>query len=154
MEENLLDELDLKILSIISQNARTPFKEVAEACGVSRAAIHQRVQKMFDNGTILGSGYQINPKRLGYNLCAYVGLTLDTGKAYYSVSKELEAIPEIVESVFTLGAFGILVKLYARDNEHLLHILNDQILEIPHVTNTETLAILDQRIARPLPIGK
>lgn len=153
MEENLLDELDLKILSIISQNARTPFKEVAEACGVSRAAIHQRVQKMFDNGTILGSGYKINPKHLGYNLCAYIGLMLDTGKAYYSVSKELEAIPEIVESVFTLGAYGIMVKLYARDNEHLLHILNDQILEIPHVTNTETLAILDQRIDRPLPIS-
>ncbi len=152
--ENVLDELDYKILSIISQNARVPFKEIAEVCGVSRAAIHQRVQKMFDNGTLLGSGYQINPKSLGYNICAYVGLILDTGKAYYSVSKELELIPEIVESVFTLGAYGMMVKLYARDNEHLLHILNDQILSIAHVTNTETLAILDQRISRPLPIIK
>ncbi len=150
--EYTLDELDRKILSIISQNARTPFSEVAEVCGVSRAAIHQRVQKMFDNGTLLGSGYQVNPQHLGYNVCAYVGLMLDTGKAYYSVSKELETIPEIVESVFTLGAYGIMVKLYARDNAHLLHILNDQLLSIPHVTNTETLAILEQRISRPLPI--
>ena len=150
--ENTLDELDRKILSIISQNARTPSSEVAEVCGVSRAAIYQRVQKMFDNGTLLGSGYQVNPQHLGYNVCAYVGLMLDTGKAYYSVSKELETIPEIVESVFTLGAYGIMVKLYARDNAHLLHILNDQLLSIPHVTNTETLAILEQRISRPLPI--
>lgn len=150
--EYTLDELDRKILSIISQNARTPFSEVAEVCGVSRAAIHQRVQKMFDNGTLLGSGYQVNPQHLGYNVCAYVGLMLDTGKAYSSVSKELETIPEIVESVFTLGAYGIMVKLYARDNAHLLHILNDQLLSISHVTNTETLAILEQRISRPLPI--
>lgn len=150
--EYTIDNLDRKILSIISQNARTPFIEVAEVCGVSRAAIHQRVQKMFDNGTLLGSGYQVNPQHLGYNVCAYVGLMLDTGKAYDSVSKELENIPEIVESVFTLGAYGIMVKLYARDNAHLLHILNDQLLSIPHVTNTETLAILEQRISRPLPI--
>lgn len=150
--ENYLDELDRKILSIISQNARKPFSEIAEVCGVSRAAVHQRVQKMFDNGTILGSGYQVNPQSLGFNLCAYVGLMLDTGKAYNSVSKELESIPEVVESVFTLGAYGMMVKLYARDNAHLLHLLNDKLLSIPHVMNTETLAILDQKISRPLPI--
>ena len=64
-----IDELDVKILSIITKNARIPFKDVAEACGVSRAAVHQRVQRMFDNGVIIGSGYQVNPKMLGYQLC-------------------------------------------------------------------------------------
>ena len=69
-----IDDLDRKILSVITQNARIPFKEVAEMCGVSRAAVHQRVQKMFDNGVIVGSGYQVNPKMLGYQLCVYVGI--------------------------------------------------------------------------------
>ena len=64
-----IDELDRKILRIITQNARIPFRDVADICGVSRAAVHQRVQKMFDNGTIIGSGYQVNPKMLSYNLC-------------------------------------------------------------------------------------
>lgn len=150
--EELLDDLDRKILSIISQNARMPFKDVAEACGVSRAAIHQRVQKMFDNGTIVGSGYQVNPKKLGYNLCAYVGIMLDSGRAYYSVAQELKNIPEVTEAEFTLGAYAMMIKLYAKNDQHLMHLLNDQILEIPHVTNTETLTILDQQFSRYLPI--
>lgn len=151
MEEQL-DELDRKILNVISKNAKMPFKDVAEVCGVSRAAIHQRVQKMYDNGTILGSGYQINPKKLGYNLCAYVGIMLDSGKAYYSVAQAMKDIPEVTEAEFTLGAYAMMIKLYAKDDRHLMYLLNDMILEIPHVTNTETLTILDQQLNRSLPI--
>lgn len=151
MEEQL-DDLDRKILSVISQNARMPFKDVAEACGVSRAAIHQRVQKMFDNGTIVGSGYQVNPKKLGYNLCAYVGITLDSGRSYREVAKAMESIPEIVEAIFTLGAYGMMIKLYAKDDKHLMYLLTDRILQLPHVANTETLTILDVQFNRPLPI--
>lgn len=148
-----VDELDVKILSMITRNARLPFKEVADACGVSRAAVHQRVQKMFENGVITGSGYQVNPKMLGYQLCVYVGLTLEKGSMYKSVSAELEKIPEIVEAQFTLGAYSMLIKLYAKDDQHLMELLNSKIQEIPGVANTETLTSLDQRIVRTLPIG-
>lgn len=148
-----VDELDVKILSMITRNARLPFKEVADACGVSRAAVHQRVQKMFENGVITGSGYQVNPKMLGYQLCVYVGLTLEKGSMYKSVSAELEKIPEIVEAQFTLGAYSMLIKLYAKDDQHLMELLNSKIQEIPGVANTETLTSLDQRITRTLPIG-
>jgi len=145
--------LDRKILRVITQNARIPFKDVAEQVGVSRAAVHQRVQKMFDNGVIVGSCYRVNPKMLGYNLCVYVGLTLEKGSLYKSVSAELEKIPEVVESQFTLGAYSMLVKLYAHDDQHLMVLLNNKIQEIPGVTNTETLTALDQRISRTLPIS-
>ncbi len=148
-----IDELDRKILRVITQNARIPFKDVAEQVGVSRAAVHQRVQKMFDNGVIIGSCYRVNPKMLGYNLCVYVGLTLEKGSLYKSVSAELEKIPEVVESQFTLGAYSMLVKLYAHDDQHLMVLLNNKIQEIPGVTNTETLTALDQRISRTLPIS-
>jgi len=147
-----IDELDRKILRVITQNARVPFKDVATQVGVSRAAVHQRVQKMFDNGVITGSCYRVNPKMLGYNLCVYVGLTLEKGSLYKSVSAELEKIPEVVESQFTLGAYSMLVKLYAHDDQHLMVLLNNKIQEIPGVTNTETLTALDQRISRTLPI--
>ena len=154
MDQNfeLIDELDRSILRIITQNARIPFKDVADQCNVSRAAVHQRVQKMFDNGVILGSGYQVNPKLLGYNLCVYVGLTLDKGSMYKTVSAELEKIPEVLETHFTLGAYAMIVKLYAKDDKDLLHLLNDRIQEIPGVANTETLTCLDQRINRTLPV--
>ena len=135
-----------------SHNARTPFKEVAEECGVSRAAVHQRVQKMFDNGVILGSGYRVNPKMLGYNLCVLIGITLEKGSMYKTVTKELEKIPEVVETQFTLGAYSMMVKVYARDDQDLMRILNGQIQEINGVANTETLTCLDQKIYRNVPI--
>ena len=147
-----IDELDRKILAIITRNARIPFKEVADMCGVSRAAIHQRVQKMFDNGVIIGSGYQVNPKMLGYQLCVYVGIILTKASMYKEVSPALETIPEVVESQFTLGTYSMLIKLYAKDDQHLMELLNAKIQEIPGVANTETLTALDQRINRGLPI--
>ncbi len=147
-----IDALDRKILKVITRNARIPFKDVAEQCGVSRAAIHQRVQKLFDTGVIVGSGYQVNPKMLGYNLCVYVGITLERGSMYNDVVRELEQIPEVVESHFMLGSFSMLIKLYARDDRDLLSLLNTKIQMIPGVSKTETLTSLEQHIDRTLPI--
>ena len=147
-----INELDRKILRIVTQNARAPFKDIADECGVSRAAVHQRLQKMLENGVIIGSGYQVNPKLLGYNLCVYIGITLDKGSLYKAVSAELEKIPEVVETHFTLGAYTMMVKMYAKDDRDLMHLINDLIQEIPGVANTETLTCLDQRINRTLPV--
>ena len=100
-----IDNLDRQILEIISQNARIPFKDVAAECGVSRAAIHQRVQRLIDLGVIVGSGYHVNPKSLGYRTCTYVGIKLEKGSMYKSVVAELQKIPEIVECHFTTGPY-------------------------------------------------
>lgn len=148
----LIDDLDKRILQIITQNARLPFKEVAELCGISRAAVHQRVQRMFDIGVIVGSGYRVDPKMLGYNLCVYIGITLERGHMYKQVCAELEQIPEVVESQFTLGAYSMIIKMYAHDDKHLMRLLNTQIQAIPGVANTETLTTLDESINRSLPI--
>jgi transcriptional regulator, AsnC family len=71
---NQLDETDLKILDIITKNARTPFKDVAQECGISRAAVHQRVNRMIEMGVIVGSGYYIDPKKIDYRTCTYIGI--------------------------------------------------------------------------------
>ncbi|VBB47054.1 Transcriptional regulator, AsnC family [uncultured Paludibacter sp.] len=147
-----IDKLDRKILQIITQNARKPFKDVAEECNVSRAAIHQRVQRLIDIGVITGSGYTVNPKMLGYQICVYIGITLERASMYKDVVHELEKIPEIVESQYTLGAYTLLIKMYAKNDEHLMSLLNGKIQEIPGVATTETLTSLDQRIKRTIPI--
>lgn len=147
-----IDKLDRKILQIITQNARKPFKDVAEECNVSRAAIHQRVQRLIDVGVITGSGYNVNPKTLGYQICVYIGITLERASMYKDVVHELEKIPEIVESQYTLGAYTLLIKMYAKNDEHLMSLLNGRIQEIPGVATTETLTSLDQRIRRSIPI--
>ena len=148
-----IDALDTKILSLLSSNARMPFKDVAAECGVSRAAIHQRVQHMIENGVITGSGFDVNPKSLGYNTCTYVGITLERGSMYKTVVERLLHIPEIVECHFTTGPYTMLVKLYARDNGQLMDLLNNKMQSIDGVVATETLISLEQSISRTIPIG-
>ena len=147
-----IDTLDKKILSILSKNARIPFKDVAEACGVSRAAIHQRVQHLMENGAITGSGFDVNPKSLNYSTFTYVGLNLERGSMYKDVVKRLIGIPEIVECHFTTGPYTMLLKLYAKDNEQLMDLLNNQLQSIPGVVSTETLISLEQSIKREIPV--
>ncbi len=147
-----IDNLDKKILSILSKNARIPFKDVAAECNVSRAAIHQRVQHLIDGDIITGSGFDVNPKSLGYSTCTYVGITLEKGNMYKNVVERLELIPEVVECHFTTGPYTMLVKLYARDNEQLMELLNGQLQDIPGVVATETLISLEQSIKREIPV--
>ena len=148
-----VDELDKKILEMISCNARIPFKEVAEVCGVSRAAVHQRVQHLVDAGVIIGSGFHVDPACLGYNTCTYIGITLEKGSMYKRVVEEFEKIPEIVECHFTTGPYTMLIKLYAKDNAHLMTLLNDRLQQIDGVVSTETLISLKQSIKKEVPIG-
>ncbi|MCH5318391.1 MAG: Lrp/AsnC ligand binding domain-containing protein [Paramuribaculum sp.] len=147
-----LDTLDKKILDIIMTNARIPSKDVAQECGVSRAAVHQRIQRMIDQNIITGSGYHVNPKALGYSTCTYIGVNLERGAMYRTVVPELEKIPEVVECHFTTGPYTMLLKLYAKDNEHLMDLLNGKIQMIRGVTGTETLISLDHSIVREIPI--
>lgn len=147
-----IDNLDRKILKIVMQNARIPSKDVAVECGVSRAAIHQRIQRMIDLKVITGSGYYVNPKDLGFFTCTYIGVNLERGAMYREVVPELRRIPEITECHFTTGPYTMLIKLFARDNDHLMDLLNNKIQNIPGVIGTETLISLDHSIHRHLPI--
>ena len=149
-----IDKLDRKILGILSLNARIPFKDVAAECGVSRAAIHQRVQHLIENGVIVGSGFHVNPKSLGYTTCTYVGLNLERGSMYLEVVERISSIPEVIECHFTTGSYTMLVKLFAKDNEQLMDLLNNKIQSIPGVVSTETLISLEQSIKREIPISE
>ena len=147
-----IDKLDRRILAIISDNARIPFRDVAERCGVSRAAIHQHVQRMVERGVITGSGYRVNPKDLGYTTCTYIGVRLERAALYLEVLPQIEAIPEVVECHYTTGPYSMLIKLYAVDNSHLMHILSNRIQSIAGVSSTETLISLAEGFVRNMPI--
>ena len=147
-----IDDLDRKILEIIMHNARIPSKDVAAVCGVSRAAVHQRIQRLIDMEVITGSGYHVDTKILGYSTCTYVGVKLERGSMYRDVVRELEKIKEIVACHFTTGPYTMLCKLYAYDNEHLMDLLNNRIQNIPGVVSTETLISLEQSISREVPV--
>lgn len=147
-----IDNLDKKILNIVMENARIPSKDVAVQCGVSRAAIHQRIQRLIDMKVIIGSGYKINPHKLGYNTCTYIGVKLEKGSLYREAAAELAKIPEVVECHFTTGPYSMLIKVFAHDNQHLMQLLNDCIQHVPGVTETETLISLEQSMNRQIRI--
>ena len=147
-----IDKLDRKTLSIIMRNARIPSKDVATECGVSRAAVHQRIQRLIYMNVIVGSGYRVNPKILGYRTCTYIGLKLEKGSMYKLVVPELLRIPEVIECHFTTGPYTMMCKLYARDNEHLMELVNGKIQDIPGVAETETLISLEESFSREIPV--
>lgn len=138
MEENVLDELDNKILNLIANDARISFLEVSRICNVSGAAIHQRVQKMIANGIITGSEFGLNMKKIGYQTCAFLSLHFRETANLDTIIKQLGEIREIVECHSITGAYDIFVKMYARNNSHLYEIIQNSIKPLGAI-RTETL---------------
>ncbi len=147
-----IDELDKKILSLVSKNARIPYLEVARECNVSGAAIHQRIQRLMKLGVITGSEFVINPKSIGYLTCAYMGVFLESAALSDTVAKQLEEIPEIVECHYTTGDYSLFIKVVTRDNEHLRVVLSDQLQKIEGIMRTETFISLEENFKRQFPI--
>ncbi len=151
MHRQQFDTLDLNILRLLSGNARKPYLEIARECGVSGAAIHQRIQRMYANGVIRGAESLIDPESIGYEICAYVGIFLRDPAQVSSVIEKLQRIPEIVECHFTTGQYDIFIKLFARNNDHLLDILQNQIQDLG-LARTETLISFKQVFRRPMAV--
>lgn len=145
-----IDSTDKKIIYMLSENARRPFLEIARACGMSGAAIHQRVNKLEESGIITGSRIQLSPINMGYSTCAFVGVFLDQANLYHKVIKELDNIPEIVESHYTTGNYTIFLKVYCKNNQDLMSVLNGRIQNISGIASTETFISLEQGINREL----
>ena len=151
MGHHQLDSLDEQILKLIANNARIPFLEVARTCNVSGAAIHQRIQKLTNLGILKGSQFIIDPEKVGYETCAYIGLYLKDPSSFEKVIEKLSHIPEVVECHFTTGKYDMFIKLYARNNHHLLSIIHDKLQPL-NLARTETLISFHEAMKRQMPI--
>ena len=143
-----LDATDRKILRFLVKNARMPYLEIARECGISGAAIHQRIKKLEDSGVVLGSRLTGNPKMLGFDVCAFVNIRIQDPMMTVSVVEKIKHIPEVVECHFITGNYTLMVKLYCVDNEHLMHTIFDSILHIQGVSSTQTYISLDESFQR------
>ena len=147
-----IDELDEKILKLITKNARIPFLEVARECGVSGAAIHQRVQRLLNIGVVTGSEFIVSPQKLGYNTCAYMGIYLEKARFHNQVAEALRNIPEVVECHYTTGQYAIFVKIQTKTNKHLKQIIDHELQDIEGIARTETFISLEMDFKRQVPI--
>ena len=152
MANQRLDGLDKQILKLIAADARIPFLEVARACDVSGAAIHQRIQKLTNMGILKGSQFVMDPEKLGYETCAFIGLNLKNPEDFDRVVEDLKHIPEVTECHYTTGNFDMFIKIYAQNNHHLLTIIHDKLQPLG-LSSSQTLISFHTGIDRQLPIA-
>ena len=151
MTNQKIDRLDKQILTMIAEDARVPFLEVARACNVSGAAIHQRIQKLASAGTIKGSQFVIDPEKIGYETCAFLGFKLKNPEKFDEVVEQLKQIPEVVECHYTTGDFDLFIKIYALNNHHLLNIIHDKLQPLG-LARSESIISFNSAIRRQIPI--
>lgn len=152
MANQKLDQLDRQILKLIAEDARIPFLEVARICEVSGAAIHQRMQKLTNMGILKGSQFIIDPEKVGYETCAYIGLNLKNPESFDEVVEKLKLIPEVVECHYTTGDYDLFIKIYALNNHHLLNIIHDKLQPLG-LARSESIISFHSAIDRQLPIS-
>lgn len=151
-EEKFVDTLDRRIISALLKNARAPYLEVARECGVSGAAIHQRVQKLTKAGVITGSELTIDAKKIGFYSCAYIGVFLENSSVYDKVIEAFKNIEEITQCHYTTGQYSVFIKVYAKNNDHLKSVLADKIQSTEGVARTETFISLEEVFTRHIPV--
>ena len=151
MAKEKLDRLDKQILKLIATDARIPFLEVARVCDVSGAAIHQRIQKLTNIGILRGSQFLIDPEKVGYETCAFIGLNLKNPEDFDRVVEELKNIPEVTECHYTTGNFDMFIKIYAQNNHHLLTIIHDKLQPLG-LSSSQTLISFHSAFERQLPV--
>ena len=146
-----IDKLDKQILRMIAEDARVAFLEVARACNVSGAAIHQRIQKLTAMGVLKGSQFLIDPEKIGYETCAYIGLNLKNPEDFDHVLEALKKIPEVTECHYTTGNYDMFIKIYARNNHHMLSIIHDKLQPLG-LQRSETIISFHEAIKRQFPV--
>ena len=146
-----IDDLDKQILRMVSEDARIPFLEVARTCNVSGAAIHQRIQKLNSLGILKGSQFVIDPEKIGYETCAFIGLNLKNPEDFDHVVEQLKLIPEVTECHYTTGNFDMFIKIYARNNHHLLTMIHDKLQPLG-LSGSQTLISFHSAFERQLPV--
>ena len=151
MAHHNLDALDRKILKMVVDDARVPFLEVARACNVSGAAVHQRIQKLYNLGILKGSQFIVDPEKIGYETCAYVGLYLKDPSSFDTVLAKLKKIPEVVECHYTTGGYDMFIKLYAKNNHDMLNIIHDKLQPLG-LSRSETIVSFNTVLDRQLPV--
>ena len=150
---NTIDKTDKLILSLLMNDAEQAYTDIAKKIGyVSGGTVHVRMKKLREMGIVQGANLVVDHGRLGYDICAFLGIYLDKSSLYDDVSEELKKIPEVVEAYYTTGLYSIFAKIYCRDTKHLRDVLHDKIQKISGIQRTETFISLQESINRPVDI--
>ena len=138
-----IDNVDLKILNYLIDDARMPYTEIAKAVGVSAGTVHLRVKKLERKGVIQGASLNINYETMGYSFTAYVGILISRTNDSDKIMKGIQMIPEVTVANVTSGQFGALCKIRCRDTPHAKDVIY-KINSIPGIIRTESMISLEE----------
>jgi len=147
-EEPKIDSLDKDIINQLVVDARISYAELAKKFSVSPATIHVRVEKMKASGIITGTKLAVEPKKLGYGVCCFIGITLKSAGDYSEVIERLNEIEEVVEAYYTTGQYSVFIKIFCHSIDDLHWLLVDKIQTIREIRATDTLISLQNPIHR------
>ncbi|MCL4153331.1 UNVERIFIED_CONTAM: hypothetical protein GTU68_019865 [Idotea baltica] len=145
-----VDDLDLKIITILIENARTPYTEIAKRLFVSGGTVHVRMKKLEKLGIVKKQQLIVDYGKLGYDITAFLGIFLTRSSEYGRVVNDLEKIPELVGVHYTTGNYSMFAKIICKDTQHLREVLHEKVQSIEGINRTETLISLEESINRPL----
>lgn len=143
-----MDNLDLKIIQEMMDNAETPYAELGKKLFVSGGTIHVRIKKLEESGIVKGKKLKVDLKKLGYDITAFVGIFLEKSSLYDTVAKELEKIPEIIRVNYTTGNYSMYLEVVCKDINELRSVLHDGLQKIKGIERTETLISLSESFNR------
>lgn len=154
MSHNLeIDNIDLKILSILTEDANLAYTEIAKKCHVSGGTVHVRMKRLEEMGVVIGAQLKIDYAKLGYDIIAFLGIYLEKSSMYSEVAEQLKAIPEIISIHYTTGIYSIFAQVICKDTKHLRSVLHDKIQSVKGIQRTETFISLEESIVRPLKLN-
>ena len=140
-----LDGIDERLIAALALFPRAGMMQLAREVGVARNTAQAHLDRLIEAGVITGFGPEVDLRRLGYAVSAFVTLEIAQGTGP-AVDGHLAAIPEVVEAYMTTGSSDLLCRVVARDNDHLGQLIG-RIVEVPGITRTTTALILATRIA-------
>ena len=112
---------------------------------------HQRIQKLTNLGILKGSEFILDPESIGYETCAYMGVYLKHPEEFESVFEGVKQIPEVVECHYTTGQYDMFLKVYAKNNHHLLDIIREKLQPLG-LSRTETIISFREAFRRQMPV--
>jgi Lrp/AsnC family transcriptional regulator for asnA, asnC and gidA len=145
-----IDNTDLKILEILTQDAKKPYTEVAKRVYVSQGTIHVRMNKMEEAGIVERTTLRLNYAKLGFDITAFIGIYLEKSALYEKVLEKLKEIREITNIHYTTGNYSMFVKIHCRDTNHLKEVLHDKMQQVEGIERTETMISLEESLDRNL----
>tara|TARA_B100001750_G_scaffold246959_1_gene270992 strand:+ start:18557 stop:19024 length:468 start_codon:yes stop_codon:yes gene_type:complete len=148
-----IDNIDLKILSILSKNAKMPYTEVAKKVLVSGGTVHVRMKKLENMGVVKGTRLQIDYAKLGYKMKLFMGIYLEKSYLYRDAVRALKLIPEVIELHAITGKYTIFAKILCKDAVHLRKVLDTRIHKVKGITRTESFLSIEESFKEVLSLN-